>query len=156
MYAVFRCPNFYEPCRLKESYFTGSNKSDVDPHWFQCGSGSSILSQRGSGPSPDLNGGTVRYLIPKIVNYYSWNRFWFLTKNCNSVIPRLHDGRQSYRRLQSSKENFQHFNHCADQPYTLSWPMVISSGVNELFVAVWWKGLRSINLGGSSGEEIHG
>ncbi len=25
---------------------------------------------------------------------------------------------------------------CADQPYILSWPMVISSDVNELFVAV--------------------
>jgi len=78
----------------------------VDPHWFQCGSGSgsSILGQCGSG---------YGVLMIKIVKFYKWfkKKPSFLINILIYFSIDLDEWRPSYwrRSLQPSIENIQHF-----------------------------------------------
>jgi hypothetical protein len=56
--------------------------SVADPHWFQCGSGSSVLGQCGSEYG---SGSRSRVLMTKFTDE---KQNIFLIKNCNLLIPR--------------------------------------------------------------------
>ncbi len=69
--------------------------SVADPHWFQCGSGSSILVSADSNTDP---------VWPKIEKNYNWKKLY---QKLSLVLLK---GRPSFRRsLQPSKENIQLF-----------------------------------------------
>jgi hypothetical protein len=75
--------------------------SVVDPHWFQCESESSILSQCVS----------PRVWMTKKLKNYAAEKIIFFVKDCNFTYISLGlcEGRSSYRSLKPSKENTQHF-----------------------------------------------
>ncbi len=79
----------------------------LDPHWFQCGSGSgsSILCQGGSGFE---SGSRSRVLMTKDWKQFTAEKkYYFFDKK---IAIYLHAGRPSYKRiLQVSKEKIQHF-----------------------------------------------
>ncbi len=81
------CFTLCKRCRLQHS-FRSFVAGVLDPHWFQCGSGSRVW--------------------PKIwKKYTAGQQIYFLIKN---FFIDLHKGRPTYRRsLQPSKENIQHF-----------------------------------------------
>jgi hypothetical protein len=84
--------------------------SVADPHWFQCGSGSSVVDQCGSGYG---SGSRSRVLMnQKLEKKFTAEKknIFFRSKVAIYLSLGLHNGRLSYSRsLHLSKENIWHF-----------------------------------------------
>jgi hypothetical protein len=79
------------------------NSSVADPHWFQCGSGSSILDHCGFGPGS--GSGSRGLMIKKL----QMEKSIFYEQILQFTYPETHKGRPSYRRsLRPSKQNIFH------------------------------------------------
>ena len=119
--------------------------SVVDPHWFQCGSGSSILGQCGSG-----SGSRSRLLMTKICKIFQLEKkfkfFW--SKIALFLSLGLHKGRPSYKtNLQPSKGNTQHQNQCGSMRIHAD---PCGSGSTTLVMGIMMWILCPIELGSNS------